>query len=1135
MMLELETQTKWHLRLLGGAALHCPELSKDRLERKQAALLTILALDGAQTRSKLAGLLWTDSIEQTARNNLAQLLKRLKDFTGEPIVLGDTALRLVNTTTDALILEEQIFAGQYQTVMRTQGTLLAGYDFEDCPDFMEWLVAQRERLSQTMQQALVSYATELEAQQQFTIALEVSEKIRLQDNVSEASYRRIMRLQYALGNTKAALKTFALCHETLARELGVTPSKETLHLKTQIESHELPQNTPQKTDLPLSVLRPKHLIGREAAWAAMHHAWTENKAIFIAAAPGMGKSRLLQDFLGQFGDYTDFSSRSGDQYLPYSFFARTCKNLLNQYKPNLPDWVRLELSRVVPDLRQATDTLKPLESEADNLRFFQAAAETTRLACANGMRCIVVDDLQFTDNASFEISQFVMQQHWGVQTELQTIVSYRIGTLAPEIQASIEQAVAANLAVIIELEPFTLEQTQAFMTGLELNLNLEPHDLQTYTNGNPLYMLESIRYCLETGETLKQAPRIKQLITQRLENLPDKAMRLTQVAAILNQDFTLERAAKILEQPVFEIAATLEQLEVAQVMNGEAFVHDLIFESVNATIAVGIKRYLHRQTALILEQANLDDAIAIRVAEHYFQGQEDRKAIPWLWKAASYYHSLHKFIEAGQTYETIANTQFRLGDAREGCTALIWAAKNYFPLSQIESIKRVVELFFVHANSEDMRARAFGLQSFLFSAQGDLVAAEKSSVRGLIHAVNAQDLDVQQDLETGLGGFLYYQNKIKEAAIHFEASLEIGKRAYEKNQHLPPQELRNAQEQMAVSMGNVAAVNDHLGQHQKAEQYHREAVSLVRQIKMREHELSALSNLGINLQSQGKFRQSQQCFLQAKDILTEFSNQLAHGAAVMATLSSVEIVLGQYQSALEHAQLGLGIAEKSVPQRIGILQSRIGAALRQLGQSEQAFRLLETYLSRAKEVPAFYNMYLCEYANTLNSTNRSTLAVQAELTLLRDQTTSIKDAISIDIVLINLQEPEVAIATAQNVLKKAKSLKMNSVILTTNIRLAQTLLRLGQAKKALKLTTETLRSLEEIVSSIPMAEVMWTHYQAQAASKDANANTALEKALQLIQQQQSTLALEYQDSFFTHNPINKAILEAASALGIKKI
>jgi DNA-binding SARP family transcriptional activator len=63
------------------------------LERKQAALLAFLALEGTQPRSKLAGLLWASSTESTARNNLAQTLKRIREQHGE-LIQGNGELRL---------------------------------------------------------------------------------------------------------------------------------------------------------------------------------------------------------------------------------------------------------------------------------------------------------------------------------------------------------------------------------------------------------------------------------------------------------------------------------------------------------------------------------------------------------------------------------------------------------------------------------------------------------------------------------------------------------------------------------------------------------------------------------------------------------------------------------------------------------------------------------------------------------------------------------------------------------------------------------------------------------------------------------------------------------------------------------
>lgn len=63
-------------------------------ERRTAALLAYLSLEGPTSRSRLAGLLWPDSGEATARNNLSQLLRRLKGSVGGEFVHIGDALRL---------------------------------------------------------------------------------------------------------------------------------------------------------------------------------------------------------------------------------------------------------------------------------------------------------------------------------------------------------------------------------------------------------------------------------------------------------------------------------------------------------------------------------------------------------------------------------------------------------------------------------------------------------------------------------------------------------------------------------------------------------------------------------------------------------------------------------------------------------------------------------------------------------------------------------------------------------------------------------------------------------------------------------------------------------------------------------
>ncbi|MDO9459627.1 MAG: AfsR family transcriptional regulator, partial [Alphaproteobacteria bacterium] len=75
----LSTAPRLQLRLLGA-----PQLLRDGAPvalsvRKAWALLAYLAVEGSATRSRLAGLLWSDNDEASARRNLRRELHRLRE------------------------------------------------------------------------------------------------------------------------------------------------------------------------------------------------------------------------------------------------------------------------------------------------------------------------------------------------------------------------------------------------------------------------------------------------------------------------------------------------------------------------------------------------------------------------------------------------------------------------------------------------------------------------------------------------------------------------------------------------------------------------------------------------------------------------------------------------------------------------------------------------------------------------------------------------------------------------------------------------------------------------------------------------------------------------------------------------
>src|SRR5690606_4200408 len=187
--------TGWYLRTLGRPRLEREGLERD-LERKTAALLTYLACEGPTPRSRLAGLLWPDSGEATARNNLSQLLRRLRLLAGGELVVADQALRLApELRVDVVELRLAAFEGELDAGRFTP-ELLDGVDYDDVPEFMDWLLAERESLLALQRDALLQEVEALARAGAYREAAESAELLLELDPVSEEAHRRVMRFHY---------------------------------------------------------------------------------------------------------------------------------------------------------------------------------------------------------------------------------------------------------------------------------------------------------------------------------------------------------------------------------------------------------------------------------------------------------------------------------------------------------------------------------------------------------------------------------------------------------------------------------------------------------------------------------------------------------------------------------------------------------------------------------------------------------------------------------------------------------------------------------------------------------------------------------------------------------------------------
>lgn len=1108
----------WQLRVLGTPHLHRAGQPPVPLERKPAAILAYLALEGPTPRSRLAGLLWPDGSDASARNNLRQALFTLRRFEGlfsgsDPLGLGP------GVESDVTELQSRITSGQGQG-LEWQGQLLEGYDYGDCPELEEWLLHERERLQELRREGLGLLCEGLEREGKLSEALSWAQKLLEVDPISEASHRRAMRLHYLLGDRAAALRAYRRCAEVLQRELGVRPLEETRALAQEIERgvHALPSSV--RRQIPLAVVRPPRLVGREREWALMEDAWERGQVIVVSGEPGSGRSRLMLDFAASKGNFLLLEGRPGDRDVPYATHARTYRQTLEAYPDlDLPPWVRRELARMIPELGEAPG---PITSESEKLHFYEAKAEVLRRIAARAPLILLTDDLQFVDPASLEAGQYVYSAFWGrPESPVRSILGFRTDELSPELQQRLEAMVGSGVAVHVELQPLRQDDIDALLTSLEL-----PHpqhlaaDLRRYTGGNPLFVLETLKHLLETDQLQGGLPqrlpppgKVGPLIQRRLEGLSTEALQLARLMAVAGTDFSLELAARVMEKDWVSLIPFWEELEKAQLARGERFGHDLIYESVLSGTPAGIKTLLHRRAAQQLEAQKASPA---RVARHWLEGGEPERAAPFLLEAAQQARASLRLAEAADFYGRAADVLQGTGDLGTAFEARFAQARQLIDLEAGARAEEALAGLSAMARTARQKAQASLIHCHLLFAYGRFEELGAVVEEGLAHAVTAHDLRLEADLLEARASISFTLGNARDAMPSLERMVEIYRRVED------PLGLATAM----VGLGAVRRVEDRPG----ALALFEESLRIAVRAGLKQEQVSALNNIARTHYELGQGPEALRYFGEAADLMADT------GGAVDIRLVSLNgrayslRGLGRYAEALEAVRQGLELGEGTQFGWLGMLHLNRALTLQALGDLEAARAALRTVV----EWPGFpsYNRY-------------QVLLAQAELALgdppglLAEAGQRIEagsdgfDRHQLELVRARLQPPQQALETTRHALPWVQQQGLRGLEIGLWVRQAQALLALGRPQEALEASQQALDLSQRYSPFLYRPEVWLTHHRSLEALGHPEATHWLEHALRwVLEAAEKHVPPEYRLGFLRHNPTNRELLQRARSRGL---
>jgi DNA-binding SARP family transcriptional activator len=1085
------------LKLLGPPSLHLHDGCVLPLERKDAALLAMLALDGPTPRRSAAALLWPDVDERRAAGNLRERLSRLRRATGVDVIEPNAVLRLA-----AWVLHD-LGAPARDPGAEPAGELLAGLDYSRTDSLDAWVTRARECRRLAQRERLAANAQRLENEGRIAEALVHASQLALDEPLFEHAHRRVMRLHYLRGDRGAALAAYDRLRSSLREQLATVPARETLALARTIEaSGRLNDGMPAPQAV--QMLRPPRLVGRAAPWAALEQAWNESRPVVVTGDAGIGKSRLLSDFADARQVTVRLQARPGDARVPYAVLSRLVRAVAPGCGSDLEPWVRAELARLAPELGTAPRAV------AVPLRLAQACE---RLLA--GVPALLLDDLHFADAATLEMLPALLAAPtrwlWGA----------RSAEMPPALATWLGEP-SASTPLRVELAPLAIEEVGMLLRSLDvpgLDDTHWPDTLTRHTGGNPLFVLETLRCLLPqsvAGRRTARLPvpeRVGQILENRLARLSPAAIRLARTAAVAGPDFELVLAAEVLGVRAVDLTEPLNELDRAQLFRDGVFAHDLVQEACRRTLPAAVARQLHAAVATSLDgRAGID---ARRAAHWEAAGEPARAAIAHAAAARAAYRASRRFEERDHLTRAAA-CHDAAGNAAAAFDARVQSVEVVLLIDSVAAGRQLAERLQRDARGSHDRVRSLVACLKVHSLGEPAEGAEAMAREALAEAMVLGDAELLADAARMCAVTLARLHRYEEALVPLGQAAAAAQRAGNPRQHLDV-------------WSDEGFVLERLKRYEASAAALERAASLAEELQ----ELTELFTMKSNLAGvRAKLAQLPRARAHARDAW-QLARQLAHADSVHAAAAQMHFGLfeclgGCYAEGLPALEAAVASFERAGAHSVvPLAENHLAFIWMLLGQPARAMVLLAARHGQLDATTLARRLSLQGRLAAFCGT-----APTAWAAALPKNGIDIHMQPAVDLELARLLPPDRAVVLCEDVLRRSEAASAWSVWMNARVLLVDRLLEMDPQRAA----HEARSLLQDFTRLQPtdayLPQVGWVACKALRAVGDhESADAALFAAIEWIEKEALPhVPPHFRDGFLHRNRVNAAIFEQVRPL-----
>lgn len=942
---------------LNGQAIHGFRSSKER------ALLAYLVLeaDRAHARGVLAALLWSETSNQTAANNLRLTFHRLRRNLDAAAagagneVLGANHLQIW-IKKDGVALDATDFQMQLaevrehghalpdlcqtcaqrleRAVALYRGDLLAGFALADAPMFEEWLLVERERLRRECIWALHTLTTAYERQGDFDRALTLASRQVEMDPYREEAYRLKMRILASQDRRSEAVACYLACKRTLSDELGIAPDAETTALFDRILSGDALAATPTSIRIANFPTQFTPLVGRESELQAIRRRLLDPdcRLLTLTGLGGAGKTRLAVEAArlltadsdlasDRFSDgvvFFSLASVSSPDYLP-AVFAHDL-GLTPHDRASVTEQVvdflrRKHMLLVIDNFEHLTESalwLRTILEESPGVKMLVTSRLPLGLQVEERM---AVGGLEYpaagettVDVAGYSALRFFVQSARRARQEFR---------LAP--------GDVPHVVHICEL-----------VDGRPLALELAAGWVRLYECADIVREIERSSDFLRT--TLRDVPQrhrsVRTIFNHTWDMLSPSQRSALANLTVFRGPFKLEAALAVADTSVVDLAALLDAALLQRTANGWYDLHFLIRQfaaqhnSGQPSHAEAIERAMQRHSEYHLAfLASMEPALT---------GQEPQVAVT----------QVHQRLDDIRQALRLAGERGWLASLEQSLASL----GHFYELSGLVQegigvLGAIVEdLRKLKADDASVEARNFGLQSRMLAWQSyflDRRGQANESIAVVLEALaladKSHDVGSQSEVRSQLGARLPHRGEFPLAVQHLEQAI-AGFRSLADEASL------------AVALTRLGVVHWRWGRYGDSEPFFQEALALQAKLQNRLGTARVLWSMGGVAFEQRKYDEALMYALKTRTIYEAIGDRSGM-ATLDGNLALLSQARGDYATALDYNQNDLD-HDLATGNRHGesVAISNRGGILLDAGDLEQALACFQRALNIQQEL-----------------------------------------------------------------------------------------------------------------------------------------------------------------------------------------